>query len=645
MSKIKILELNLRNFKGVKDFKAIANGKNIDIYGDNATGKTTIMDAFIWILFDKDSSNSSNFNVKTLDQDGKPIHMLEHEVAVLLEIDGHQVELQKIYKEKWTKKKGQADTELTGHTTDYFINGVPKKLNEYKAYLQQIVPEETFKILTNPLYFNKALDWKNRRNIVLGICNDVTQDEIFEENEDLLPIKDLLKDKSIDDLKAEMAARRRKLNEELKSIPYRIDELSREANIDIDVVALTKDKMALEVKLSDLSNSKDVDYDFRLRNIRSTKAFLDNELKRIEQEKTKEIKDDLYQLNGEKYEINNLLLDTKDRLNKSDRKHKEIQEHGLKLQKDMQALRDKYTEIAEDIFPENDTFCPTCKQQLPLDEVEDHRKSFEVNKANILNEINSKGKNMKGQLVELEDNLLIAEEETLQHVELFNKYQNQLPLLESKISGLNNQLENISLEEDKDYKDIQIKITDLLKEEKEVLGLQLNQGDSSAGKRDLEAQIDSINKQLAKVDLIKDSEKRITELKTRERELAGMVAEAEKIEFLCDQYVITKASLLEDKLNSKFMLVEFKLFDIQVNGGISETFVTTVDGVPFEDLNNAMKINAGLDIITTLSKHYDLIAPIFLDNRESVNRIPEMDAQVINLIVSKDKKLKVEVNK
>ena len=183
---------------------------------------------------------------------------------------------------------------------------------------------------------------------------------------------------------------------------------------------------------------------------------------------------------------------------------------------------------------------------------------------------------------------------------------------------------------------IQEKIMKLNKEKEELEKLKIDQ-DNTKEVMELENQIAEINKELARVDLAKENEKRIQELKDRERELAERTAETEKIEYLCDQYVITQAKLLEDKLNSKFKTVKFKLFDIQVNGGINETFETTVNGVPFNDLNNAAKINAGLDIINTLTDYFDCKAPIFIDNRESVNEILDVKSQVINLIVSKDK--------
>lgn len=642
MSNIKILELSLRNFKGIKDFKILPAGKDVNVYGDNATGKTSIMDAFLWLLFDKDSSNSSNFNVKTLDRLGKPIHMLEHEVIAKLDIDGKEIELQKIYKEKWTKKRGQAESELTGHTTDYFINGVPKKLNEYKEYLAQIVDEDTFKILTNPLYFNRSLDWKSRRKIALDMCGDLSIEDIIDHDNKLIGLKDLLVDKSIDDLKAEMSVRRKKLNEELKSIPYRIDELSREVNLEIDVAALTKEKIELQAKLNEIKNSKGVDYDFKLRNIRGTATFLENEVKRITQELTQGIREKLNKSYELKSQVDKESFELLTELNRVTSKIENLEEIKTRVIENMNALRESFVEVSKLIFDETSTICPTCHQGLPLETIDSLTKNFELDKTTKLENINSKGKELKATLEQLDIDIAELKSNKDKLDKEYEELNIKITTIDEEIKDLQVKLNNVNISEDREYKEIQLKIVSLKKEEIEVIDLSKQQ-DNSEQILNLESQISEINKQLARVDIAKENEKRVEELKNRERELSNMVLETENTEFLCDQYLITKSDLLEDNLNSRFKIVKFKLFDIQVNGGINETFVTTVDGVPFEDLNNAMKINAGLDIITTLSKQYDFIAPIFLDNRESVNLIPDMDAQIINLIVSNDKKLRVEV--
>ena len=641
VNEIKILELRLRNFKGVKDFTLSPEDKNVNVYGDNATGKTTLMDAFMWLLFDKDSQNSSNFNVKTLDELGHVIHGLEHEVSARLEIDGKIVGLQKIYKEKWTKKRGQALSELTGHTTDFFINGVPKKKSEYTAYLANVIEEDTFKILTNPLYFNTNLHWKDRRSLALNICGEVDQEEIFNKDKNLEELKPLLEDKSIDDLKAEMTSRRRKLNEELKSIPYRIDELSRE-DLEIDVDTLINEKRELEVKLDEVKSSKGIDYDFRLRTITGTIKMLELKTEELKQDLTKGIRKALDDAMEDKSKMSKDYYQAKSELEENSLKINRLKKVIAELEEETGTLRDKFREIASLKFDESTTICPTCKQDLPAENVEKLRDEFEEYKRYTLEEINAKGKEVKAVLVKSKEELEGLESIQGPKEEIVGKLTLVLGAIDIDINELEENIKSIDVTTLPEYKEIQDKLSKLYEEKKEVEELSKAQ-DNSEQIINLESQISEINKELAKVDLAKENEKRIEELKGRERELAQMVAETEKIEFLCDTYVVTKSRMLEDKLNSKFKTVKFKLFDIQVNGGINETFVTTVNGVPFEDLNNAMRINAGLDIINTLTDYYNFKAPIFIDNRESVNRIIDVKSQVINLIVNSSKKLIVEV--
>ena len=641
MNEIKILNLKLRNFKGMKDFELNLDGKDVNIYGDNGIGKTSIMDAFIWLLFDKDSQNNSNFKIKTLDKEGNAIHGLEHEVSAKLEINSTEIELQKIYKEKWTKKRGQAETELTGHTTDYFINGVPKKKKEYTEYLADIVDEDTFKILTNSLFFNLNLKWQDRREIALKLCEEIKQSEVMSHDNKLRELEELLKNKTIDDLKAEMGSRRKKLNEELKSIPYRIDELSRE-NIEIDVEKLTTEKKALEEKLKELKNSKPIDYEFRLRGIRGTISMLENEIEDLERKLSEEIRVDLDNANKAKYNLEKSVHESDSKALKLSSNATGLVDLIEKTEKEIENLREEFLDIRVTEFKKESTICPTCQQELQLEKVEALIKEFEENKANKLREINEAGKQKKRRLEKAIKELTEAEKEL---AEIKAEIETTNLMLEGKkkeIAEYEKEIESIDVTNLKEYKENKVQIEKLEKEKLDIEKIS-EEEDHTEQIKEFESQILDINKGLAKVDLVKENKKRVNTLLEREKEIAQQVADTEKVEFLCDEYIITKSSLLESNLNSKFKLVKFKLFDKQVNGGINETFVTTVNGVPFEDLNSAMKINAGLDIITTLSEHYELKAPIFLDNRESVNEIPDMDAQIINLIVSKHKSLRVEV--
>lgn len=641
MNEIKILNLKLRNFKGMKDFELNLDGKDVNIYGDNGIGKTSIMDAFIWLLFDKDSQNNSNFKIKTLDKEGNAIHGLEHEVSAKLKINGTEVELQKIYKEKWTKKRGQAEAELSGHTTDYFINGVPKKKKEYTEYLANIVDEDTFKILTNSLFFNLNLKWQDRRSIALNLCEEIKQNEVMSHDSKLKELEQLLKDKTVDDLKAEMTFKRKKLNEELKSIPYRIDELSRES-IEVDVEALNKEKEVLEEKLNKLKNSKAVDYEFQLRSITGTIKMLENEIKDLERNLTEKIRVNLDNANKAKYNLEKAVHESDSKALKLSSNATGLVDLIEKTEKEMDELRENFKDLRVVEFDKGSTICPTCQQSLPAEEIERLIKEFEESKANKLREINETGKQKKERLEKANKELVGVGKELAEIKAGLETTKLMLEGKKKEIAGYEKEIENIDVTSLKEYKENKVQIEKLEKEKLDIEKI-AKEEDHTEAIKELENQILIINKDLAKVDLIKKNKKRVETLLEREKELAQQVADTEKIESLCDEYIITKSNLLESNLNSKFKLVKFKLFDKQVNGGINETFVTTVNGVPFEDLNSAMKINAGLDIITTLSEHYELKAPIFLDNRESVNEIPDMDAQIINLIVSKDKKLRVEV--
>jgi hypothetical protein len=105
--------------------------------------------------------------------------------------------------------------------------------------------------------------------------------------------------------------------------------------------------------------------------------------------------------------------------------------------------------------------------------------------------------------------------------------------------------------------------------------------------------------------------------------------------------------MLTEKINSKFALVRFKLFETLVNGALSETCVCTVAGVPFEGaLNHGARVNAGLEIINTLARHFGFAPPVVIDNSESVTSLLPTVGQQIRLVVSAaDKSLRIESQK
>ena len=250
---IKISNLKLKNFKGIKNLEINFEGKNANIYGKNATGKTTVFDAFKWLFFDKDSSDRKDFNIKTLDENNKPIHFLEHEVEAILLIDGVDMTFKKMLKEKWVTKRGETQQEFSGHETSYWIDEVPVKKKDYEEKINSLVPESLFKLITDPLYFNKQLKWQERREILTNISgNQITDEEILNANEEFKTLQQNLNGRSIEDYKKVIQSKIKELNNQKESIPIRIDELTNtlvtEHNINYDELEKQKETYNQELK-------------------------------------------------------------------------------------------------------------------------------------------------------------------------------------------------------------------------------------------------------------------------------------------------------------------------------------------------------------------------------------------------------------
>ena len=221
---IKLERIKLTNFKGIRNGEYVFNGKNAVVYGENGTGKTSLMDAMLWVLFNKDSLGRTDFGIKTLDADGAAISNIDHEVECTFAVNGKPLRLRKNYREKWTKKRGSGTETFTGHETDYFVDDVPKKKGEFEAVIREIIDEKKFQLLTNPLYFNESLNWQERRQILIDLCGDVSPDDVVGANKKLKDLLPDLKDKTADDLLKIAAGQRKQLNKEITELSTRISE-------------------------------------------------------------------------------------------------------------------------------------------------------------------------------------------------------------------------------------------------------------------------------------------------------------------------------------------------------------------------------------------------------------------------------------
>ncbi|MFC4768706.1 AAA family ATPase [Effusibacillus consociatus] len=652
MKSISLLDLSLRVFKGIREFTLETNGGNVTIYGDNAVGKTTLFDAFTWLLFDKDSSNRKDFEIKTLDKDGNVLHGLEHEVEGVLSVDGRQVTLRKVFSEKWTKKRGSATSEFSGHTTDYFVDGVPVKQKEYKDRVDEIVSEDVFKLLTSPTYFNEVLKWQDRRKILLQVCGDISDDEVISSNNELTRLPDILNGRSIEDHRKIIAAKRAEINKELEKIPVRIDEVQRsmpelpdegerffEASIgELRDIISSKEAEAFRVR----SGGQIAVKEKRLREIEGELLEIKNRLQADTLEMVAAKRQEVSTLKGQ---YSDLERQISDKLWTIDRNSQRIGDYRFEAD----SLRQQWHEVNGKTFEHHhDTNCPTCGQALPEEQVRvAHDKAladFNRRKAERLEQITTKGKAAATEKKRLEE----ENENLSKQIDMLKQQQaakeSELRTAESELNDLQAGISDV--EADPSYIAMKQEAAAI---EQEIRQLRASVQEAVARVQEeiaeLRAKAESMEQEKAKFAQVRTIEQRIDELKKQEKALASEYERLDQELYLTEEFIRTKVNLLEEKINSKFRYARFKLFNQLINGGIEDCCEVLVNGVPYSSLNSAGKIQVGMDVISTLQGFYGMSAPVWIDNRESVVRLPEMSCQVISLVVSeKDKQLRVETS-
>lgn len=761
--------LHLVNFKGARDVELSFNPGTTMVRGDNGTGKTTVFDAFTWLLFGKDSTNrsDSNFNIKTLDAQGNPILKQEHSVTAILDVDGKELKLKRMYREKWEKPTGTTTEVLKNHETLFYVNDVkiPTK-REYDAKISSIIPENVFRMITNPFYF-PSLKPEDQKEMLQNMAGNVTDEDVARLKPEYAEFLAALEGTTIMERAKEIKAKKSACNEELSLIPTKIETAAKLKPADEDWDALEKDLEAKKQELEKVDailandrsaqnaevyekrnslqtqiNSKKLEESNRknalrleadkkrnadiqeaenaaasqrneyTRKINDKKAELikregevklsigssyENAKKKVTEleAKIKAKQDEINRLKGNKSSLEADVLDAQKNVSDTEATIKEKEGEITDLRAEFQKI---YAE--EFIMDPAQMVCPTCKRPLDMDDLEAKRQELEANfnsqKAERIKANQEKGKATREKLDNL-NTTLERQRKTLQDKDdKLKQADSDITNSENELTELNRDLVsarasvpavpdyNKALSEDAEYqrisKEIQttqaerdsitaavIPTPDYLEIEKKdevLIGLaneitelqnQLSvikdpagdqpEADNSAAKADKErinGEIATINQRLGQKAILERANKEIQELEEQRDKLNEKVADLEKWEFDCLQFQKAKDAELLRRINDLFKLVSFSFVSSQLNGGEKLTCVCTVNGTPYPDVNNAGKINAGLDIINAICKSQGVNAPIFVDNAESVNNVMETSSQKILLCVTTDKQLSIQ---
>lgn len=630
---MELRQIKLENFKGIRDGVAEFTKKKNNIFGPNASGKSTYYDAFLWLLFDSDSRGSKDFGIKTVGDDGQPIPMIDHSVSGVFTVGDREVVLKKVFSEVWRKKRGETDAKFTGHETAYFIDGVPKSQREYQDFIATICSEQVFRILTNPAYFNEKLHWKDRRQILLALCGSgITDQAVIASNPDFAPLAAKLEKYSADDLKKMLAAQRKEINAELVTIPARVDEATKampetEGNSE---ALMNKAKKVAEY-IAALQNEKVAAANGgTVQAIKNQIAEVEGELIQLRNQHAASSPDVSEEL-SEKNKAHQAKHDAEYQIGVLQNALTLLQTTENNLLGKNKDLFQRFKAKSAEVFPEENT-CPTCGQEYPEEQRAQHLEAFNLAKSEAITQMDEEGRSNKAKIQEVRKEMESVNKQIDEHRERAEDASARITELCRIIDGKQNVPAVEGLPE---WKEIEGKKTDLEQQLSEALAG--NQGlvdELAASIEAKQKELDEINRAITAIDTAATQKHRIEELQAREKELAQQYADSERDLNMIEGFIRSKVYMLTDEINGKFSLVKFNLFEDQINGGLNETCICTVNGVPYPDVNTAGRVQAGLDIIKTLSAAYNFNPVVWIDNRESVTDIPEMDCQTISLAVS-----------
>jgi len=646
-TQLKLKSLQLVNFKGIQSLK-IDFKDQTSIYGQNASGKTTIFDAFTWLLFGKDSTDRKDFEIKTLDSFNQPIPKLDHEVTGVLLVDGRKVTLKRVYKEKWVKRRGTDTESMDGHETLFYVDEVPYQANEYQKYISSLIDESVFKMITNPHYFN-SLHWTDRRKILSEIVGEISDNDIAATNPAFQEMLAKLEGRTLEQYRRMIREKIKKLKDDLKNIPPRIDELSRNAIVEPDYALIQKSITGYKTRLEQIETAisdKTKEYQSLIdkkENILSEISKIKSQMLIIKHKHQTDM--DRETLEYQQYpkklslEINNMKV----QISRIDQTIHENELKSENLHKKNDLLRTEWKSINDSTlaFSESEFCCPTCKRAYEESDIEKQKNemssNFNKNKVEKLNNINTDGQSNKTLIEQLRITIKELKEERSQVAEiLVNK---EIEYSEIQSSPISVQSLESRLASNQDYLELLSKLEVL--DNSSNIEIKIDDADLGAEKSSIQEEIDQLNRKLNIRELVAQNKSRISELESESKFIAQQISDFEKDDFIIQKFDEARVEIIESRLAVKFETVRFKMFQTNINGGVEPTCITLVNGVPYPDANNAAKINSGIEIINILADYFNVHAPIFVDNREAVNELHKTDSQIINLIVSLDETLKI----
>lgn len=651
MKSIIIKRITFVNFKGLRNLTIDFNDEVTTIAGRNGSGKTSIFDGFTWLLFGKDSQDRKAFSIKTLDETGAAIPKIPHEVSANIVVDGEMIELCRRLREKWVKRRGQAEEEFTGHEEERLYNNVPMSVKEWNEKISNICSEQVFKFITNPKYFVSQKP-DVQRAMLMRMAGEVSDNDIAAGNDDFSALLASLTGKTMEEYRKEIQAKKRRIKTEIEAIPERINERERDiATLSVhDFKTIEKEISEKQLQI-DTIESEIIDIAKKNETISKQRAQIVRELGELEQQKLKlefEIKESVTSKYREaisgKSTIEFNIADLERKICSNTERIEELKKTLEKCKSVREGLIAEWKSINSETikFNEDDFVCPTCKRPLDIDDVERKQQelveNFNLSKSARLTENNTKGQANKKVMIDAEEKISALAED-------IEKASSKIQLLKSSpeynITAVEPDAAPV-IEANQEHQELVNRIAQKGREYEDICVVE--DGDLTQQKKKLSVlklEIDDLKATLSLRETIVRNKARISELENQYKDGAQELTELERIEFTMSAFNKARIEAIDKRINTMFDLVRFKMYEQQINGSEIETCEAVANGVPYSGQNNAMQINMGIDIINAICKFEGITAPIIIDNAESVNELLATQSQMVRLVVTTDDTLQI----
>lgn len=650
---IKFKKIRIRNFRGLVSFEANLEGRSVRISGANGLGKSSVADAITWVLFGKDSRRRTAFPIDPVDDEGRIIHNLDVSVELQMLIDGQPTTLRRRRQEKWVQKRGMTREQLDGHQTTCYIDGRPLPSSDFSSHVDTIVKEELFRALTTPDYF-PSLPMDQQYRLLVKIVGTRTLAEIAAKDEEALKVVDELGQRSIDQYRQGLTYDLQRTRKELETIPVRLSEvqgfIEQVKAKGADGKTAQRHAKGIEEKLRQVTQ----EIDSMAGVVRAENARYNDQRAYIQQlrQQRAAIEDRIEKQNREARTLHqSLVCKAKEELEATEERHTAaktllgLHERRLKdLEQQLEDFRSRWEEVERLSFSWNaeEAVCPTCGQPLPQDQAEQKRVEAEMRfnerKMRQQDALDEEGKKLAASKQRLQDLSAAAREEMATAERLMPEARERLSKAEAE------PIEQADYHDAADWQRLSSEIDQRMKELE-----QTTQAQEPPQLAALRTEEQAYRKELRLLEQTIDRSKQIDEYVRREKELqkqrttlSGDIARMQTRLEAAERLQLMEANDLQKRVNDLFPSVRFRLSRELLNGREVGHCELSVDGVPYSGLSTSERINAGLELINALARHYNIVAPIVIDNAEAVNKVAPTLGQQILLEVSPAKKLNVE---